>query len=432
MQRINMKAYWILIAVLIMAAPSFGQELTFPNRVDVIADTSAATLLLPYFEVDLGNPAGRTTIFSINDADATAILAHVVIYTDLGVPVADFDVYLTGYDVQAINLRDVLNGHLPQTASAGQDPTDTISPHGPLSQDINFASCQGQLPPTGLTAPAGVTPAILKRELTGGAGLGGLCYGLSHNDKIARGYVTVDTVNQCTTNLPGDAGYFVAGVFNGVATRQPLLTGEAFYLDPSHKLAHGGNLVHIHASATDPATSTSGNYTFYGRFDGWNAADNRQPLPTNFGARFKAPATVQSLNNSNLNASASLIVWRDPKVNQGGFTCGSLPTWYPLGQEGLTVFDEQEHVETFAGPLVPFPAATQVVEVGSAQLPVSFNSGWLLLDLNTSVAPGNNPPIDSAASQAFVSVIDSLFGTAQVEHRAAQHDSGTAADHDVP
>jgi hypothetical protein len=97
------------------------------------------------------------------------------------------------------------------------------------------------------------------------------------------------------------------------------------------------------------------------------------------------------------------------------------------------VFDEQEHVETFAGPLVPFPAATQVVEVGSAQLPVSFNSGWLLLDLNTTVAlAGAVPPADPAAAQAFVSVIDSLFGTAQVEHRAAQHDSGTAADHDVP
>src|SRR4029079_5005195 len=104
----------------------------------------AATLLLPYFEVDTTNPNGLLTLFSINNASATAVLAHVVIWSDQSVPVLDFDVYLTGYDVQMINLREVLvNGHLPITASAGQDPQDTISPQGPVSQDINFASCSG-------------------------------------------------------------------------------------------------------------------------------------------------------------------------------------------------------------------------------------------------------------------------------------------------
>ncbi|HBL30141.1 MAG TPA: hypothetical protein DD490_25165, partial [Acidobacteria bacterium] len=59
----------------------------------------------------------------------------------------DWDVYLTGYDVQTVNLRDILvSGILPRTASAGQDPTNTISPKGPISQDINFASCGGFLP----------------------------------------------------------------------------------------------------------------------------------------------------------------------------------------------------------------------------------------------------------------------------------------------
>src|SRR4029077_842888 len=105
-------------------------------------DVPAATLLLPYFEVDGTNPNGVTTLFSINNASATAILAHVTVWTDLSYPVLDFNVYLTGYDVQSINLRDILlNGVLPQTASAGQDPGDSISPKGPFSQDINFASC---------------------------------------------------------------------------------------------------------------------------------------------------------------------------------------------------------------------------------------------------------------------------------------------------
>src|SRR6185295_9658729 len=127
-----------------------GQALAVICTID---DVPAATLLLPYFEVDLGNPNGLTTLFSINNASATAALAHVVVWSDLSVPVLAFNVYLTGYDVQTINLRDLLvAGVLPQTASAGQDPGDTISPKGAFSQDINFANCAGQLPPPALPA----------------------------------------------------------------------------------------------------------------------------------------------------------------------------------------------------------------------------------------------------------------------------------------
>src|SRR3978361_480438 len=120
-----------------------GQALAVICAID---EVPAATLLLPYFDVDLSNPNGETTLFSVNNASATAVLAHVVVWSDLSVPVLDFNVYLTGYDVQSINIRDILAGALPQTASAGQDPDDTISPKGNFSQDINFASCSGQLP----------------------------------------------------------------------------------------------------------------------------------------------------------------------------------------------------------------------------------------------------------------------------------------------
>ena len=112
--------------------------------IGTIDDVPAATLLLPYFEVDLDNPVtGVNTLFSINNASATAVLAHVTVWSDQSVPVLDFDVYLTGYDVQTISLRDIfVNGIVPTTASAGQDTGgDTISPQGPVSQDINFASC---------------------------------------------------------------------------------------------------------------------------------------------------------------------------------------------------------------------------------------------------------------------------------------------------
>ncbi|HSS79209.1 MAG TPA: hypothetical protein VLV54_20990, partial [Thermoanaerobaculia bacterium] len=180
--------------------------LGYPARAVIctIDAVPAATLLLPYFEVDLNNPNGLTTLFSVNNASATAILAHVVVYSDLSVPVLDFNIYLTGYDVQTINLRDIIvNGVMPQTASAGQDPDDDISPKGPKSQDINFASCTGQLPPPPLP-PSFIQHLAL--SLTGKASplFSGLCSGRALGDNIARGYITVDTVNNCTLRLPSD------------------------------------------------------------------------------------------------------------------------------------------------------------------------------------------------------------------------------------
>jgi len=85
--------------------------------IGTIDDVPAATLLLPYFEVDLENAAGVNTLFSINNASATAILAHVVLWTDLSVPTFDFNIYLTGYDVQTVSVRDIFHGIVPRTAS---------------------------------------------------------------------------------------------------------------------------------------------------------------------------------------------------------------------------------------------------------------------------------------------------------------------------
>ena len=43
--------------------------------VGVVDDVAAATLLVPYFEVDLAHPDGANTLFSVNNASATAVLA---------------------------------------------------------------------------------------------------------------------------------------------------------------------------------------------------------------------------------------------------------------------------------------------------------------------------------------------------------------------
>ncbi len=381
---------WVLPLVLAIAV------CTAPAAEGVIGSADpvpAATLLYPYFEVDLANPTGMTTLLGLQNASATAALAHFVVWSDLGVPVLNFNVYLTGYDVQTINLRDILvNGTLPQTASAGQDPNDTISNKGIFSQDINFASCAGQLPQPPLP---GSTVASLQAALTGqaAAGLGGLCAGTNRGDGIARGYITVDTVNNCTLSYPGDPGYFVSGG-GGDATIQNILLGDFFLVDQAQNFAQGDGAVSIEASATDPKTSTPGNYTFYGRYIAWTAADNREPLPGFWGATYTDTAS-------------QLIVWRDPKVNQAAFACPVVattrPAWYPLGQAQIAAFDMQEYPTALAGS--PFGASALRVGLGMSggDLTTPARSGWLFLNLNTTVtAAGANPPIDPARAQAWV------------------------------
>jgi hypothetical protein len=173
--------------------------------IGTVDNVPAATLLLPYFEVDLGNPNGVNTLLSINNASDTAILAHVVVYSDLSVPTASFNLYLTGFDVQTISMRDIFNGILPQT---GEGVCPGSPPLLPPPVPAGFAQHM-QLAHTGQASPF----------------LSNRCAGQNLGDNIARGYVVVNTLNACTLLLPGDPGYFGPG---GVVTDQNVLWGDYF------------------------------------------------------------------------------------------------------------------------------------------------------------------------------------------------------------
>jgi hypothetical protein len=191
-------------------------------------------------------------------------------------------------------------------------------------------------------------------------------------------------VNNCTIRFPGDVGYFGAGG-TGDVTNQNVLWGDVMYINKAVDKAFGQPLVHILASATDPSTSTSGRYTFYGRYDNFTAVDNRQPLSTSFAARYINATSAEGKRY--FSSGTSMIVWRDSKVAQSAFTCpaalGSTPVWYGLGQEGIVIFDEQEHPQLTASPAHVFPAETQKIHVGGSALPTTFDAGWMYLDLTT-------------------------------------------------
>lgn len=412
-----------------------------------VANEPGSTLLLPYFEVELpkkigGKSTGITTVFSINNASASATLAHVTLWSDLAVPVTNFDVYLTGYDVVTIDLFDVLNGRLPRTASDGQDPQDTQNPNdgisnqGDISQDINFASCTGILPYPDVVPTESIEH--LRAALSGqpSALFAGKCAGRNLGDKkaTARGYVTIDVSNYCNALFPSDPGYFIAGG-GGVAGNRNILFGDYAYLNPKKKVGRGDALVHLTAPFyDDPSPPVPGDYTFYGGFVNFTAGDGRQPLPTTFAGRF-----VNVPKHPVFPSGTSIIAWRDTRRVQAPFTCGTTPSPFPLGQEQIVVFDEQENPEVPvtppippfpSTPIAPFTAAAQITKVGGSTFPVSTTSGWIYMNLNTVIA-GATGPVDITANQAWVNMVLESKGKYSASYRATGFDNARNANHQI-
>lgn len=436
----------VLVAVAMLGLMAAGGSAH--AEMGTIDAVPAATLLLPYFEVNLNDVNGVTTLFSINNASATAVLAHVTLWTDQGIPTFNFDVYLTGYDVQTINIRDIFNGILPVTADDGADPGDTSSPssgisnQGLLSQDINFPGVTGPCgdPSTLYNAPDPTLPAKIahiKNAHTGqfSAILNG-CSGSNYGDGLARGYITVDTVNSCTLLFPSDPGYF-----QSVATFQNALWGDYFFVDSSQNFAQGDNLVHIEAcqpgngfigvgNGAGHCPLAPGDYSFYARYVAGAAADQREPLATTYATRY--------LNGGNFDGGTSLLVWRDTKLPPSGpagvHNCAvpGPPAWFPLSQTDVVSFDEEENATdqcfltdnvapVIGGVQSCFPLATQRIStqggnVIAEDMNITTNFGWLYLNLNFSIAGDLFPGV----AQSWVHTVMDAEGRFSVGFAAIQ------------
>ncbi|MEM1203543.1 MAG: hypothetical protein AAGN66_09980 [Acidobacteriota bacterium] len=372
----------VLLVALALCVPAARAEMCTLDAVP------AATLLLPYFEVDIENDDCVNTLFSINNASAAPALAHVVFWTDWSAPTIDFDLYLTGYDVVTVNLRDVFLGTLPITATDVVDPNDAISPHGNNpAWDGDFPNCEAFFP-----FPDPVVTGTAFDRLSNGhrglpvASLGGACLGQSFDDGIARGYMTVDNVNECSLVLdPNDPLYFTS-----ITSNVNQLWGDYFIVDPVEGSAFGDSLVHIEAEDGFDASSSPTNYTFYGRYtQALGGIDNREPLGTSWATRF--------LDGGAFTGGTDLIVWRDSTANNllpSGATCGVGPDWLPLNETQVVVFDEAEDaVELcfFLGGIISppddddpacFPYEAGRYPFGEAPLSSPFDFGWAFLNLN--------------------------------------------------
>jgi hypothetical protein len=370
---------------------SGGSGSTCPDGGDCrVSVRPAATLLVPWFGVDLASRDGLTTLLSITNADSRSHLVSVTLWTDWAIPTLTFNLYLTGFDTQSLNLREILqDGKLPVTGIGN-------SPVGELSESASaFSGCVASVAPASIAALP-LQQAHLGRKVKG------LCFASPRKDTMVTGYVTVDVVNSCSALNPSSPGYFVHGG-QGVAANDNVLLGEYVYTNAKLKTAEGEQAVHIVADAE----AYGSGYTFYGRYVNGDGRDNRQPLGARFAATY-AQGGPQGLKTV-------LTIWRDTKSpSAAGIACGSAPAWAPLNSAAQVVWDEEEGVTSLPASRARFPLATQAVQVGSSALSIAEPFGWTEIDLGHQDAS-----LFGIVSQGWVTVIKSTKQGLSTGHHAA-------------
>lgn len=309
----------------------------------------AATLLFPYFEVDLDEPRKRTTLISIGNASDEVIVARAVVWSNCGLPVLDFTLFLPGNAVQPVDLGRVLvDGKLPAYGLAGILP---------------FPGCALDLDRLPLDAAA--REAVQARLLGQPDPQEGLCYAVPPSTpRRLVGFVTVDVLNECSPNIrtPRDDGYFASGG-TGVASNANLLWGDFYFVDGAANAAQGFTAVPVVA---DPAAFADGpGPSFYSR-----PGDDRPQLGKRYRTRF--------FNGGGFDGGTEIIVWTFEHFNEEPFECGLACDVLRWGFSAV-VRDERGAVvgnTNFYSPHSLFKLAA-----GGPDLPVGVRFGTLDLSL---------------------------------------------------
>lgn len=408
----------VFIACLAVAA-----VFAIANTASAVTCTSdqhpAATLLVPYFQVSYdgsGNlvstgAGARDTIVTIANASSAPMVAHVSVFDRNSSFLLDFNVALTGFDVQAMRVSDILGGNLP---SAGTTVGGGVCQHeGGDVYPNGFLRVNPLAPATGLDNSRAISdypsPAF------GPAFSTSLIQSLRNNclggtDDLAIGYITIDMANYCNLSNPSDPLYWQ----NNAAGMENNLWGEVIFTSGLGLPTYGMSTVNLEADSSFGLAAQANAVpvrTFYARY--WNQGDNsgitgtttggptcancgsgvattdlnisspwnigygdmREPLGLRWGARwFDLVDTTSGLSI----LTSNFQVWRGP---YNGASCDvNGPTVV------LTFFDEDENTITQGGCISPcstvvdnFPLETQQTNINAFGHPTAA-AGWVSMN----------------------------------------------------
>lgn len=410
---------FVLAVLPVSAAPT-------PNNDDScdIAVLPAATLLLPYFEVDVTSPNGATTLFTITNTSPLEQIARVKLWTDYAFEVVEFNIYLTGYDVQSINLYDVIvRGVIAPENGTGTE----ISPVG------DFSVSNPKLRTTSCARLPGVIPSAYRTRMinaftTGQVpALGALpeCKAIGGKHTNAVGYATVDVVRQCASNLGPEDYYGDVILFDNV------LTGDYQHIDRERRFSEGSPMVHIRAvpeGGTAPERLAAPEEyavtfprTFYSRFqpDGRKTFDARQPLPSLFAARWIHGSTSGQFRTT-------FTIWREGRTPLNAPCADYVKN--VAGVVETVTFDEEENGQAAAVDivictplvienLIPNTARLSVADPVFPRPTTGAIAGWVYFNLD-------NCTRDEYASQNWVTTAMRAEGQFSVEMDATMLGNG--------
>ena len=248
----------------------------------------AATLLIPYFQatfnadgsIDGTSPTAVDTIVTIGNASDAPMIAHVSVWSDRSELVLDFNIGLTGFDIQSMRMSSILEGFLPQTGyttasglhdgcerNVGASIWPDVSAGGFLRVGNLTATAAGPIPSpannndntlaTMLYANGPFNSSFLFQVLdsldvtpdsnTCGGGTDGVIQNPIH------GYLTIDHVNYCTLANPNDPTYYTLDAIG----MENNLWGDYIYTSASGISTTGYAAVAIEADPTLDDTSGS-------------------------------------------------------------------------------------------------------------------------------------------------------------------------------
>jgi hypothetical protein len=302
-----------------------------------------ATLLVPYFQVSVdgsGNVVGTgatalDTIVTIANASSAPMIAHVSVFNQYSELALDFNIALTGFDVQAMRMADVISGTLPVTVNASGDDTCQKNAAANVYPDPDgFLRVRPLFPVFGSDNTQATTaypvPAF-------GPGLGVIdllsidCDG--NRGPNAVGYVTIDHANYCNLSNPSSSAYYnrdAIGMENN-------LWGEIIFTSGTGIPTYAMSTVNIEADdefGTVAQSTATPVRTFYARY--WNPGDNSgdtsPAVCPNCGGCTGIPPSINPADENFLNCRAPWDVGYGDQREPLGLTWAA--RWF---DEGTTV-----------------------------------------------------------------------------------------------
>jgi hypothetical protein len=392
-----------IVAVFAIASSAVAVTCTSDQR-------PAATLLVPYFQVSIdadGNVFGtgqgaRDTLVTIMNASSAPMIAHVNVYDRYSVLQLDFNVALTGYDVQAMRISDIISGFLPNTLNFDGDDACQRNANADVYPSSNgFLRVRPLAPATGQDNTQATT------DYEAHYNLGDLIPNLQFNcgtgdlDPLAIGYIMIDHANYCNLSDPTDPNYF----YNDAIGMENNLWGEIIFTSGEGLPTYGISTVNMETDTTfgdaallDPDVTVR---TFYARYwspfldsppnacpncnqvnavndllvtSPWNVGfgDQREPLGLNWAVRWF---------DLGLSLTTNFQVWRSSPSAPAALlqSCDiEEPT------VTLVFFDEDENTTTqgtcpspCTNPTFNFPYETQQRNVLAFSRPGGAVAGWV-------------------------------------------------------